>query len=904
MFFSIYNPTITNFYIRLEPDFSGNIALTEDKNGKNPIKYRSDISFDFMEGLLNSFCKKDISIQFEPTTRANLSFKVYIYATDNTSRNKELIAGDVKNSYKINNEEENEKDFIPKEELKCTLEVNAKGDFPLIKIVDIRNNLISTAKLWKDFHVNMANEELEKKLTEEEMNFSNSKSNKKSEDVTSKLKVIKFDFGKHFFKRERNEHHRHDIYLTLKNEGGVLSEFYFKFPDDVNIKREIWMDPVEPTSNDKVEYHVLKEQIFTIEPRKSKLEPGETCNIRIRYNIKERGEHKLRVIFQVVNGKPLIFELFAETLAEKLGILNLSKHLINFGHIPIGYRNFISSPIELKNISTIKIKYMIDYSEIDKFNKIHENFNIIKLENYEGAIGPGETKYILAYFRALAPINYKINLVIHYTDDIRESSEIITITGTGYHPLKAIQLEKINPYKGMPNKMIWNSYNNEMIQKCGFNIEELNFGEIDEPKNKSFILYNFSNKYSLNFDFAEPGFLMKDELNIQPNRGIIESGKYKIIKCILNPKPIYNSEYEGDILVRISWNKEDNNMILPKSPKRKSISLLRPGNNPLIQSNQIVNKIHTIQRENIYLRLVKKGKIYENFGALSHKETTTNNSSFIETLLKNLTKQILTSDEFQNIFTKQIQEQPLSLYKWTNDESLPTLGQLREKYLNNLKLIILSQIGETLDRSYKRGKSFIDSRFSHTRLNNSQLHSNKQNSSGTKDLGIDLSLPKGEEFNDILENEIQEKYLKDLLVKYKYTIKEINERMILTNDETKKLITDIIMENTIYNIICQTVYGEIDLTVKPRIYFFLGKENNYNFNDSANIGSIQTSQEIKNENNLLKSQNEASKINKEENKIDEIDKNNKINSGRKEEAKNDLSIGSKNSKKSAIKNNN
>ena len=904
MFFSIYNPTITNFYIRLEPDFSGNIALTEDKNGKNPIKYRSDISFDFMEGLLNSFCKKDISIQFEPTTRANLSFKVYVYATDNTSRNKELIAGDVKNSYKIGSEEENEKDFIPKEELKCTLEVNAKGDFPLIKIVDIRNNLISTAKLWKDFHVNMANEELEKKLTEEEMNFSNSKSNKKSEDVTSKLKVIKFDFGKHFFKRERNEHHRHDIYLTLKNEGGVLSEFYFKFPDDVNIKREIWMDPVEPTSNDKVEYHVLKEQIFTIEPRKSKLEPGETCNIRIRYNIKERGEHKLRVIFQVVNGKPLIFELFAETLAEKLGILNLSKHLINFGHIPIGYRNFISSPIELKNISTIKIKYMIDYSEIDKFNKIHENFNIIKLENYEGAIGPGETKYILAYFRALAPINYKINLVIHYTDDIRESSEIITITGTGYHPLKAIQLEKINPYKGMPNKMIWNSYNNEMIQKCGFNIEELNFGEIDEPKNKSFILYNFSNKYSLNFDFAEPGFLMKDELNIQPNRGIIESGKYKIIKCILNPKPLYNSEYEGDILVRISWNKEDNNMILPKSPKRKSISLLRPGNNPLIQSNQIVNKIHTIQRENIYLRLVKKGKIYENFGALSHKETTTNNSSFIETLLKNLTKQILTSDEFQNIFTKQIQEQPLSLYKWTNDESLPTLGQLREKYLNNLKLIILSQIGETLDRSYKRGKSFIDSRFSHTRLNNSQLHSNKQNSSGTKDLGIDLSLPKGEEFNDILENEIQEKYLKDLLVKYKYTIKEINERMILTNDETKKLITDIIMENTIYNIICQTVYGEIDLTVKPRIYFFLGKENNYNFNDSANIGSIQTSQEIKNENNLLKSQNEASKINKEENKIDEIDKNNKINSGRKEEAKNDLSIGSKNSKKSAIKNNN
>ena len=81
-----------------------------------------------------------------------------------------------------------------------------------------------------------------------------------------------------------------DVFLTLKNEGGVLSEFYFKFPDDINIKREIWMDPVEPSSNDKIEYHVLKEQIFTIEPKKSKLAPGECCNIRLRYSIKEKGK--------------------------------------------------------------------------------------------------------------------------------------------------------------------------------------------------------------------------------------------------------------------------------------------------------------------------------------------------------------------------------------------------------------------------------------------------------------------------------------------------------------------------------------------------------------------------------------------------------------------------------------
>ena len=905
MSFSIYNPTITNFYIRIEPDFSGNVTLTEDKNVKNPTRYRSDVSFDFMEGLLNSFCKKGINIQFEPKTRAGLSFKVNVYATNNTSRNKDLIK-----SEDNKNLDENDQETMNREELKCTLEVNAKGDYPLIKIVDVRNNIVSSAKLWKDLNVDIANEELGKKLSDEEINYANSKSNKKIEDVTSKLKLIKFDFGKHFFKREKMETQKYDIYLTLKNEGGVLSEFYFKFPDDVNIKREIWMDPVEPTSNDKVEYHVLKEQIFTIEPRKSKLEPGETCNIRIRYNIKEKGHHRLRVIFQVVNGKPLIFELFSETLTDKLGILTVPKKIINFEHVPIGITNFISSPIELKNISTMKIKYMIDYGEVDKFNKIHENFDVFRLENYEGAIGPGETKYIIAYFRPLANINYKLDLTLHYTDDNRVSSEIITITGTGYHPLKEVKPERISPYKGMPSKMVWNNYNGEMIQKCGFNLEELDFGQINEPKNKTFILYNYSNKNSFNFDFVEPGFLIKDELVIQPNKGTVDAGKYKIIKCILNPIPIFNSEYEGDILVKVMWNKDEEfENILPKSLKKGLIPPLKNSgfmnnstNNPIVGISSSLSKVHTIKRENIYLRVVKKGIITEKMGNLSKEETTSNNSSFIEIFLKDLTKQILNSDDFKNNFSKQIQEQPLSLYKWTNNQHLPTLGQLREKYINNLKNIIISHIGDTSNDSRgKRGKSFLEMKSTHSKMNSSQIYSNKQNSSGTKDLGNDNIK---EEYNDILENEIEEKYLKDLLIKYKYSIKEINERLILINDETKKLISDTIMENTIYNLICQTVYGEIDLTVKPRIYFFLGKENNANVSETVNIENAQGSSEIKNENNLLKNDNNvANDKNEEENKIEEKNDNSKLNNEKKEENKNNETLGSNNSKKITVKNN-
>ena len=46
-------------------------------------------------------------------------------------------------------------------------------------------------------------------------------------------------------------------------------------------------------------------KIFTIEPKKSKLAPGECCNIRLRYSVKEKGKHRLRVLFQVVNRKSI-----------------------------------------------------------------------------------------------------------------------------------------------------------------------------------------------------------------------------------------------------------------------------------------------------------------------------------------------------------------------------------------------------------------------------------------------------------------------------------------------------------------------------------------------------------------------------------------------------------------------
>ena len=799
--FSIFNPTITNFYIKLIP------RINDDNK-----ELAKQITLDFTEGLLNSFCKKEISVIFAPTTRAKVNLTIDIFAYEHLSKEN----NENNENPNENNENPNENEEIEEEEkknpsemnlkLKCSIVIKAKGDYPLIKIVDIRNNETSSSKLWKSFNVDLANTELQKNLTDEETNYAKNK-NKKIEDITNSLKRIRLDFGKHIFKKHNIENFQ-DVYLTLKNMGGVSSEFYFKFPDDINIRREIWMDPVEPTSNDKVEYHVLKEKIFSIEPRKAKLQPNETINIRLRYNIKERGQHRLRIIFQIVNGKPLIFELFAETYSDKVGIIHIPQQLIDFSYVPIGYMDYIARPIELRNISNVKIKYYINKTQIKMFNENNDNFEIFKLINGEGTIGPGENGFLICYFRPLTDKEYKLDLMVQYSDEANVYGKSISIIGRGFHPLKISPPKIISPFNGMPNNVINPKFNGERIQNCGFNIEELDFGNLslNKSKNKTFILYNFSNTNSFNFDFLEPQFLIKDELIVTPNKGIIEPNGHKIIKCVLNTKQEF-SEYEGDLQVRITWK----NNLITSNILTNNLKLSAQTN----QSQIITPSVNRIFKENLFLRVRKKCIIE---GVNANIELSPNdNSCFIEDILTELTKEILSDKDFTDKLEQNIDNQPLNLFQWTSDVSPTTQKETREEYNKQLNEHAMEAIKKELNiLSPKKHVKTIDKK-------NLRYSTTNNNISNVKNELENIKLDKEENFGEEEDLELQEKYTKDMINKYKLTIPEVNEKIIIVNDETRNVISDVIMENTVYNLINEAVYGETDLTEMPRIYFFANK---------------------------------------------------------------------------------
>lgn len=104
------------------------------------------------------------------------------------------------------------------------------GDFPLLRLTDVRTDSISTSNLWERFHLTNLNKELQTPLNDSEIEFNNSdKTNQSMNDLQKNLKIFTWDFGKvpiKFGPKPRK------ITLTLKNIGGVRADWYFKMPND------------------------------------------------------------------------------------------------------------------------------------------------------------------------------------------------------------------------------------------------------------------------------------------------------------------------------------------------------------------------------------------------------------------------------------------------------------------------------------------------------------------------------------------------------------------------------------------------------------------------------------------------------------------------------------------------
>ena len=221
---TLHNKSKANVYVELNMVSKNGEALDE-------AMVKKQFKYEFINGVINAHSKKVITITFEPITRNEFDILLLCVAKDKPSTNPdEANSQNAKNSNLALTQDEI--DNMIRQKAAC--ELNAKGDFPLIMLMDIRNESVSTSNLCDSFNFAALNAELLSPLNAQELEFNNA--DKTSVSVTKlqkDLKKFEWNFGK--IPQNQKSIPQRRVIITFKNVGGVKSQFLFKMPNESDV---------------------------------------------------------------------------------------------------------------------------------------------------------------------------------------------------------------------------------------------------------------------------------------------------------------------------------------------------------------------------------------------------------------------------------------------------------------------------------------------------------------------------------------------------------------------------------------------------------------------------------------------------------------------------------------------
>jgi hypothetical protein len=96
-------------------------------------------NLDFKSGTLPANSELTVGVFFNPTEVQIYDLKLVINARENIPKNTTL---------KLKGNEP---------AMKCEMRVLAEGNYPLMEIIDIRNDVLSVAALWENFQISKIN---------------------------------------------------------------------------------------------------------------------------------------------------------------------------------------------------------------------------------------------------------------------------------------------------------------------------------------------------------------------------------------------------------------------------------------------------------------------------------------------------------------------------------------------------------------------------------------------------------------------------------------------------------------------------------------------------------------------------------------------------------------------------
>ncbi|XP_031446362.1 cilia- and flagella-associated protein 65 isoform X1 [Phasianus colchicus] len=312
------------------------------------------------------------------------------------------------------------------------------------------------------------------------------------------------------------------VMLLLVNNGVVPVEWAFLFPSDQKMDMEHWAEDADLSPQELHQMRIQDNQLFSISPKSGKLLPGQEEAVQLSHRHDFIGTDHLPVLLKASYGHEILLNFRGVTVEREQRYVHFasSKHL--FMPIAIGTSHPPIQIYELYNGSSMTVMFEVQLDSIMRVQKDNYQHCVFICLTPRGEIAPGTTGHIEWIFSPLEARKYLVDVPIHI---LGGESALITFQGEGYDP-KATEESATFGEVMSPSVLLGSTKLTVTGQAASLSHHRICIGNIPNCTRASRLVFlnNISENKAVVFTWRTGSVKDSEVLQVAPEQGVVQPG--------------------------------------------------------------------------------------------------------------------------------------------------------------------------------------------------------------------------------------------------------------------------------------------------------------------------------------------------------------------------------------------
>ncbi|XP_040004712.1 cilia- and flagella-associated protein 65 isoform X2 [Xiphias gladius] len=427
-------------------------------------------------------------------------------------------------------------------------EVRTKGVFPTLQVADVCSggsvSRLSKVHLWKLFSLDSLNKHLLSDPSSVELTYG-TPTRHSVRSCPSIFTKVMLDFN---FSAAPMNSDPSTFVLMFHNPGSIPVDWAFLFPEDQQIELEYWAETGEFSHTELHQMKVQDNRLFSISPRSGILHPGQQRAVQFSYSHDFAGTDRFPVVFKLSYGREILLNFKGVTVERDRPYLHFvsSRHV--FTPVTIGDCSPPRQVCELHNAGAVPVHYEVDTAVLSQLQMDNFNHPVLCCLSPEGEVLPGKTAMLEWIFSPLEAKMYHMDIPIHIQDG---DSTLVRFEGCGFD---TPTLGSSNPFNCSDTKA-----SVACVQRVPFpgqvvllSEDSVSLGDIPvcSPSSRILFLTNVSHTDTVQYTWDLPQQSNQQVVQISPEQGILCPGESAL--CVLTfTSTDYPTVYRLDFICQV-----------------------------------------------------------------------------------------------------------------------------------------------------------------------------------------------------------------------------------------------------------------------------------------------------------------------------------------------------------------